>query len=141
MDFESFMQTILSSMNRTMKKQQSSIDKIAQSQIVIKSDIKTIDKKVSNLATRVGVIESSLEVLNTEMTEIRTDVNRNKSKIDNVLQIQEQQKNEIKAVRAITDESKTQFDSISANITGVKASITTNKNSLKALDAEMNDVC
>ena len=75
------------------------------------------------------------------MTEIRTDVNRNKSKIDNVLQTQEQQNNEIKAVRAITDESKTQFDSISANITGVKASITTNKNSLKALDDEMNDVC
>ena len=139
MDFETFVRTTLSSMNKTMKSQQSSIDKIAQSQIVIKSDIKTIDKNVSKLTTRVGVIESSLEVLNTEMTEIKVDVSQNKSKIDSVRQAQDQQNNDIKALRDITEASNTEFERINANITGINSTLTTNKNSLKTLDDEMND--
>ena len=60
-DFESFVRTALTSMQRTMKKQQSSTDRIAQSQITIKTDIKSINKTVSNLTSRVGAMESSLE--------------------------------------------------------------------------------
>lgn len=44
-DFEAFVRSALVSMQRTMKKQQSSIDKIAQSQICIKSDIKSKIKR------------------------------------------------------------------------------------------------
>ena len=58
-------------MQRTMTKQQSSIDKIAQSQICIKTDIKSIDKKVLNLTSRVGAIEFTLDVFNTDVTELK----------------------------------------------------------------------
>ena len=102
--------------------------------------IKSINKTVSNLTSRVGAMESSLETLNTDVTEIKTDVNQNKSRIDNVLQTQTQQKDEIKAVRDITNSSKTRFDRIDDSINGINSTLISNKNTLKSLDDEMNDV-
>ena len=89
---------------------------------------------MSNLTSRVGAMESSLETLNTDVTEIKTDVNQNKSRIDNVLQTQTQQNDEIKAVRDITNSSKTRFDRIDDSINGINSTLISNKNTLKSLD-------
>ena len=139
-DFETFVRSALVSMQRTMKKQQSSIDKIAQSQICIKTDIKSIDKKVSNLTSRVGAIESTLDVVNTDVTEIKTDVNRNKTQIENVIKTQEAQGNELKAVRSHTDTAKLRFDNIEKSVGDIKGKMTENKNTLKSLDEEMDSI-
>ena len=58
----------------------------------------------------------------------------NKSRIDNVLQTQTQQKDEIKAVRDITNLSKTRFDRIDDSINGINSTLISNKNTLKSLD-------
>ena len=126
-DFETFVRSALVSMKRTMKKQQSSIDKIAQSQICIKTDIKSIDKKVSNLTSRVGAIESTLDVVNTDVTEIKTDVNKDKTQIENVIKTQEAQGNELKAVRSHTDTAKLRFDNIEKSVGDIKGKMTENK--------------
>ena len=126
-DFETFVRSALVSMQRSMKKQQSSIDKIAQSQICIKTDIKSIDKKVSNLTSRLGAIESTLDVVNTDVTEIKTDVNKDKTQIENVIKTQEAQGNELKAVRSHTDTVKLRFDNIEKSVGDIKGKMTENK--------------
>ena len=73
------------------------------------------------------------------MTEIKVDVGQNKSKIYSVRQAQELQ-NEIKALRDITETSKNGVRTHKCKYYGNQRYIGNKKISLKALDAEMNDV-
>ena len=92
------------------------------------------------MTSRVGAIESTLDVVNTDVIEIKTDVSRNKTQIGNMIITQDTQSNDFKAVRSHTDSAKLRFENVEKSICDIKGSMTENKNSLKSLDEEMNSI-
>ena len=119
-DFETYVRNSLGNIQKTMKKQQSSIDKIFQAQICIKSDIKSIDKKVSSLATRVSVIEQSVESLNSDFVALKPEIDKNKSNIVKISRVQESQKSEILLAINLVGKSSARVDVLDNSVSAVK---------------------
>ena len=139
-DFETFVRKSFGSLQKTMKRQQSSIDKIVQSQICIKSDIKSIDKKVSNLTTRVSVVEDSVESLNSDFVALKPEINKNTSNIEKLCKAQDLNKIEIMSVKTLTQKSCARVDSFDSSITSIQKTLSSNKNTLHSFDTEINDM-
>ena len=138
-DFETYVRKSLSNIQITMKKQQSSINKIFQAQICIKSDIKSIDK-VSSLTTRVSVIEQSVESLNSDFVALKPEIDKNKSNIEKMARVQESHKTELLSAKTLVEKSSARVDILDNSVSAIKSTVSSNKNTLKSYDDEINDI-